>query len=98
MQQALSIALVIVGIIATSLPARASAEAPIEANAANTCEIVQRSNGQFVRQTAGTAGEISVYVDGEYATYIPRKNRLYYATDDTSAVVRGYDADGIVCY
>jgi hypothetical protein len=70
---------------------------PVKANAANTCEIVQRRNGQFVRQTAGTAGEISVYVDGEYATYIPRKNRLYYATDDKDAVVRGYDADGIVC-
>jgi hypothetical protein len=98
MQQALPIALIIVAIIATgATPAIAATQMPVKANAANTCEIVQRSNGQFVRQTAGTAGEISVYVDGEYATYIPRKNRLYYATDDKDAVVRGYDADGIVC-
>ena len=84
-------------VAATALPAKASVAPTAKANTNNTCEIVVRSNGQFVRQTDGTAGEISIYVDGVYATYIPRKNRLYYATSDSSAVVRGYDANGIVC-
>ena len=32
-----------------------------------------------------------------YATTVSRKNQLWYATADKSAVVRGYDANGIVC-
>jgi len=63
----------------------------------NACYIATRSRGQYVVQTAGTAGTIDVYVDGNYATTVSRKNQLWYATSSKTAVVRGYDANGIVC-
>lgn len=95
MQQTLMSALI--AAMLTAAYVTPAVAAPAKADASNTCEVVTRSNGQFIRQTAGTAGEISAYTDGKYTTYIPRKNRLYYVTADTDAVVRGYDADGLVC-
>ncbi len=63
----------------------------------NACYIATRQRGQYVVQTAGTAGTIDVYVDGAYATTVSRKGQLWYATSSKTAVVRGYDANGIVC-
>ncbi len=63
----------------------------------NACYIAVRNRGQYVVQTAGTAGSIDVYVDGNYATTVSRKNQLWYATSSKTAVVRGYDSSGLVC-
>lgn len=65
--------------------------------ASNACYVTSRDNGQYVVQTAGKAGTISVYVNGSYATTVSKLNQLWYATKDKKAVVRGYDNKGLVC-
>lgn len=65
--------------------------------ASNACYVTSRDNGQYVVQTAGKAGTISVYVDGKAVTTISKLNQLWYATKSKTAVVRGYDANGLVC-
>jgi hypothetical protein len=89
MTQLLTAAFLVAALLATYTPARAATR--------NACYIAVRNRGQYVVQTAGTAGTINVYVDGNYVTTVSRKNQLWYATADKQAVVRGYDANGIVC-
>ena len=90
MTQLLTAAFLIAALLATYAP-------PAQAATRNACYIATRQRGQYVVQTAGTAGTIDVYVDGNYATTVSRKNQLWYATSSKTAVVRGYDANGIVC-
>ncbi len=89
MTQLLTAALLSVALLATYMPAKAAER--------NACYIATRQRGQYVVQTAGTAGTIDVYVDGAYATTVSRKNQLWYATSSKTAVVRGYDSSGLVC-
>jgi hypothetical protein len=89
MTQTLSTLALLVALLATYAPAQAATR--------NACYIAVRARGQYVVQTAGTAGTIDVYVDGAYTTTVSRLNQLWYATADKDAVVRGYDKDGIVC-
>lgn len=84
------IAFIVVALLATYTPTAHAAER-------NACYIAVRSRGQYVVQTAGEAGTINVYVDGNYVTTVSRKNALWYATADKDAVVRGYDSNGVVC-
>lgn len=72
-------------------------QTPAAKAAGNACYVTSRSRGQYVVQTAGTTGTISVYVDGSYVTTISRLNQLWYATSSKTAVVRGYDSNGLVC-
>lgn len=90
MTQLLSTAFFVAALLATYAP-------PARAAERNACHIATRQRGQYVVQTAGEAGSIDVYVDGSYATTVSRKNQLWYATASKTAVVRGYDANGIVC-
>lgn len=70
---------------------------PAQAATRNACYVAVRSRGQYVVQTAGDAGTVNVYVDGNYVTTVSRLNQLWYATADKDAVVRGYDQSGLVC-
>lgn len=70
---------------------------PAQAAQRNACYVTSRERGQYVVQTAGKAGTIDVYVDGNYVTTVSRINQLWYATKSQTAVVRGYDQNGIVC-
>jgi hypothetical protein len=113
MQQALSIALIIVAIIATgTMPAIATSEIPVEANAANTtpakalngnaCTVEYLARGTYITQTAGKVGTINAYVNEpvtgkEYKTTIYRLNRRFYVTNVKDVAVTGEDAGGIVC-
>ena len=89
MTQTLSTLLLLLALLATYTPVQAATR--------NACYVAVRSRGQYVVQTAGEAGTVNVYVDGSYATTISRLNQLWYATSSKTAVVRGYDKDGIVC-
>ena len=89
MTQTLSTLLLLLALLATYAPAQAATR--------NGCYVAVRNRGQYVVQTAGTAGTIDVYVDGSYATTISRLNQLWYATANKDAVVRGYDQSGLVC-
>lgn len=94
MQQALSIALIIVAIIATSLPAKALN--------GNACTVEYLARGTYITQTAGKVGTISAYVNEpvtgkEYKTTIYRLNRRFYVTNEKDVAVTGEDAGGIVC-
>ncbi len=90
MQQLLTAALLSVALLAMYTP-------PAKATARNACYIATRERGQYVVQTAGEVGTVNVYVDGNYATTVSRLNVLWYATSSKTSVVRGYDANGIVC-
>jgi len=70
---------------------------PTNAATKNACYVQTLRGGQFVTQTAGVAGAISVYVDGVYATSTFSLSQPYYATSSKTAVVRGYDQNGMVC-
>lgn len=63
----------------------------------NACYITSTHRGQYVVQTDGSAGTLSVYVNGEYATTVSRLNALWYATKDKAARVAAYDGSGRVC-
>jgi hypothetical protein len=89
MTQTLSTLLLLAALLATYAPAQAAAR--------NACYVAVRARGQYVVQTAGTAGTIDVYVDGSYVTTVSRLNQLWYATASKTAVVRGYDQSGLVC-
>lgn len=64
---------------------------------ANACYTTSTHRGQYVVQTAGDAGTLNVYVNGEYATTVSRLNVLWYATKDKAARVAAYDGSGRVC-
>lgn len=73
---------------ATTLPSMA---------ASNACYVTSTNRGQYIVQTAGDAGTISAYADGQYRTTVSRKQVRWYVTSDLNAVVRGYDSHGLVC-
>jgi hypothetical protein len=95
MQQALSIALIIVAIIATGTT-------PAKALNGNACTVEYLARGTYITQTAGKVGTINAYVNEpvtgkEYKTTIYRLNRRFYVTNVKDVAVTGEDAGGIVC-
>ena len=49
---------------------------PAQAATRNACYVAVRSRGQYVVQTAGDAGTVNVYVDGNYVTTGGREPEL----------------------
>lgn len=89
MTQYLEIVLIIIALFATcATPAQA---------ATNGCTVSSTSTGQWVTQNSGTAGTVTIHVNGAATFTIPRLNQPFKATSDKKARVGGYDVDGKVC-
>lgn len=91
--------LLVVALIATSVtPAKAATPRPTPAPpTTNSCTVGNTSSGQWVTQNSGTAGTITIHVNGTATFTIPRLGQPYKATSDKKARVGGYDANGKVC-
>ena len=91
--QHLEIILLLTALVATyPTPAVAA-----QSKASNGCTVSSTSTGQWVTHNTGTAGTVTIHVNGKGTFTIPRLNQPFKATSDKKARVGGYDKNGKVC-
>ena len=93
MQQTLMIALIAAMLTAAYVTPAVAAQS----KASNGCTVSSTSTGQWVTHNTGTAGTVTIHVNGKATFTIPRLNQPFKATSDKKARVGGYDKNGKVC-